>query len=100
VNRRRNPDYCPSRAFHSSIGASLTPSTPAVFTWTRDAALTASGLLSQLSPIDDDSLTHDFPNRTLSFFVKYIDAQTVLQSLDTLSGSGLFLLFTSVVFLN
>ncbi|BGP14962.1 glycoside hydrolase 15 protein [Rhodosporidiobolus nylandii] len=72
------------------------------YTWTRDAALTASGLLSLLpspssgtpfpvSPSSGDDPDTRFysslSNRTLSFFADYIDAQTKLQHLDNPSGT-------------
>ncbi|GAA5868148.1 hypothetical protein JCM8547_003357 [Rhodosporidiobolus lusitaniae] len=59
------------------------------YTWTRDAALTASGLLSLL-PSSSSSSSSDLPddseNRTLLFFSSYIDAQLALTALPTRSG--------------
>ncbi|GAA6014758.1 hypothetical protein JCM10207_006930 [Rhodosporidiobolus poonsookiae] len=59
------------------------------FTWTCDAALTASGLLFllQADPNSPSPLPPFFTNRTLSFMSDYIDAQAVLQRLPNPSGS-------------
>ncbi|GAA5990884.1 hypothetical protein JCM11641_002870 [Rhodosporidiobolus odoratus] len=73
------------------------------FTWTRDAALTASGLLSLLPLLPSNTspaiaaassqpdtrsyISHDSTNRTLSFFSDYVDGQLVLQKLSNPSGT-------------
>ncbi|GAA6029736.1 hypothetical protein JCM8097_001025 [Rhodosporidiobolus ruineniae] len=67
------------------------------YTWTRDAALTASGLLSLLppnplaSPVSSSPAFASFgdenANRTLSFLADYINVQLELQQLDNPSGT-------------
>ncbi|GAA5936075.1 hypothetical protein JCM1841_000009 [Sporobolomyces salmonicolor] len=56
------------------------------YTWTRDAALTATGLL----PVTADSAlpVEGSENQTLSFFSEYIDAQVTLQNVTNPSSTG------------
>ncbi|GAA5950390.1 hypothetical protein JCM21900_003714 [Sporobolomyces salmonicolor] len=86
-----DPDYCALLPFNFTTSRS-SPLPSVVFTWTRDAALIASGLLEVLpSPS-----THSTPSplagqasdtETLSFFSDYIDAQLTLQHLPNPSGT-------------
>ncbi|GAA5898142.1 hypothetical protein JCM5296_002002 [Sporobolomyces johnsonii] len=62
------------------------------FTWTRDAALIASGLLELLPSPSSHSTPSPLAqqasnNETLSFFAQYIDAQLTLQHLPNPSGT-------------
>ncbi|GAA5821881.1 hypothetical protein JCM11251_004759 [Rhodosporidiobolus azoricus] len=71
----------------------------AIYTWTRDAALFSSGLLSLLptsptacpctasSAPSADALGCSIENRTLSFLEDYVEAQSMLQKVDNPSGT-------------
>ncbi|GAA5895006.1 hypothetical protein JCM6882_008263 [Rhodosporidiobolus microsporus] len=67
------------------------------YTWTRDAALVSSGLLSLLpsdpstacaAPVaPENTLDCSIQNGTLDFLADYVDAQAVLQKVDNPSGT-------------
>ncbi|GAA5894585.1 hypothetical protein JCM5296_002895 [Sporobolomyces johnsonii] len=56
------------------------------YTWTRDAALTAAGLLTVTA--DSALPVEGSENQTLSFLSEYIDAQLVLQTVTNPSSNG------------